>query len=135
LGSWFLYRGGTDIGSYPALKDWDHHIRIERTRADPNTFRLYHNGSLAIEGIALVPDGNYSYFNFQGTRGASIDNINIEFEPEIPISSSTTTTSTTEDPTTTPDPTDPPDMTMILMIAGGGAAVIVVIAIVLKMRS
>ncbi|MFW9806451.1 MAG: hypothetical protein ACFFFK_06950, partial [Candidatus Thorarchaeota archaeon] len=107
------------------------------TRADPNRIRVYHNDTLALDEMVIFPVGDYSYFAFSGTRGASIDNINVEYEDYI----DDTTTPTTPTISTTPtDPTssgttDPPDMTMILMIAGGGAVVVVAIAIVVKMRS
>ena len=121
--------------SFPMNVTWEHHIRVQRTRSEPNTFKVYHNGTLACEAIYIVPPADYSYFGFYGTLGATIDNIDVEYEQEPVPTPTTTEPTTTEEPTTSPSPTNPPDMTMILVIAGGGAAVIVVIAIVLKMRS
>jgi hypothetical protein len=138
-GSWKLWRELTQIDLFPADKYWEHHLRVERKRAEPNTFYVYHNGTLALEAdYVIVPDNDWGYFGFSASVGSSIDNINVEYEPDIIPSTSTTTTTeptTTEEPTTTPEPTEPPDMTMVLLIAGGGVVVVVVIALVVRMRS
>ncbi|MGY5854132.1 MAG: hypothetical protein RTU92_11235 [Candidatus Thorarchaeota archaeon] len=139
--TWYLWKGqgagGEDIGSFSAPMAWEHHIRVERSRADPNNMYVYHNDTLVISAFTLVPIMDWGYFSFHATVGSSIDNINIVHEP---VDSTTTTTdestTTTSEPSTTPTGTpEPLDTTMILIIAGGGVAVVVIIAIVMKMRS
>ena len=130
----FLGRNTNDLDTVTILAEWEHHIRVQRTRAEPTKIRIYHNDTLALETALIVPVTNYSYVSFCATRGSSIDNINVEYEPE-PEPPTTPTTPTTPTETTNTGSAEPPDMTMILMIAGGGAVVVVIIAIVVKMRS
>lgn len=137
LGStWYLWRKSDPLGSFSTIESWDHHLRVERTRADPNQISVYHNGTLALQVTAIVPTADYSYFSFSATRDSSNDNIVVEHEPLIQTST-TTTTPTTSNPTseTTSDTgtPPPPDMTMVLIIGGGVVAVLVIVA-VLKMR-
>ena len=131
--------------SFPTDPSWEHHLRLERARADPNHMKVYHNGTLALNTLVLVPylDNASYYFGFSGTRGASIDNINVEYEPYVPeVTSTDTTSDTTTDDTTTDDSTTNGggntgggDSTMLLLLAGGGAAAVIVIVLVVKMRS
>lgn len=136
-GDWTLFKETTEVDSFPALRGWEHHIRVERARADPYTFNIYHNGTLALSAFALVPPADWGYFGFSASIGSSIDNINVEPEPEDTTTTSTDTTNeTTSDPSTTPNGSpEPLDTTMILVIAGAGVAVVVIVAIVVKMRS
>ena len=145
LGSWMLCRGLTAYDSFSVVKEWEHHFRIQRTRDDPNHIKVYHNGTLALNTLMLVPflDNASFYFSFAGTGGASIDNINVEYEPPLPEEPTTSTTDdiTTDDTTTDDTNTDTGgttgggDTTMILLIAGGGAVAVIVIVIIIKMRS
>ncbi len=143
LGSWMLCRGLTVYDTFSAVKEWEHHFRIQRTRDDPNHIKVYHNGTLALNTLMLVPylDNASFYFSFAGTGGATIDNINVEYEPPLPDETTTSTTDTSSTDTTstgtssTGEGTGGGDSTMILLIAGGGAAAVIVIVIIIKMRS
>jgi len=141
---WDLYRGavsppgltGDDsLGHFTATVEWEHHIRVERTRAEPSIFRVYHNGTLVIEtSYVFVPDNDWTLFEFggiPGTPGASIDNIVVEYEEFVNTTTETTPTSST----TTPPPGEPLDMTTILLLAGGAAVVVIVLVAIVKLRS
>ena len=128
-------KGGDDYDVFASLREWQHHIRVQRTRAEPNYIKVYHNDTLVLDTLMLVPSAEYGYFSFLGTRGASIDNVVVEYEPDIPTPTTSTESATSDGTTTTNGSGDPPDMTMILLIAGGGIAVLVVIVLVVKMRS
>jgi len=131
---WHLGKSWDDYDHFATVREWEHHIRVQRTRAEPNYIKVYHNDTLSLDILMIVPDSDYGYFSFLGTRGASIDNIVIEYEPEADLTTTTGESTTSEDSTTT-DTGNPPDMTMILLIAGGGVAVLVVVVIFVKMRS
>jgi hypothetical protein len=132
---WNLYRETQELGWFTAERDWKHHIRLERQRAEPNTVYVYHNDTLVLEEYVLVPDLDYAYFGWSASIDSSIDNITVEHEPEIVTTTTTpdTTTTTTTDDTTPPPDGTPLDMTMILVI-GGGVVVVLVIVAVVKMR-
>jgi hypothetical protein len=141
-GGWHLGKGFDDYDYFPAELQWEHHIRVERNSTDPNYIKVYHNDTLYLDTLMLIPDSDYGYFSFLGTRGATIDNIVVANETIIDDggddTTSTTTTSTeiTSDDTTTSDGTgSPPDMTMILLIAGGGVAVLIVVVLAVKMKT
>ena len=135
----YLYKDiNTQIGVYSmGYMLGYHHITVERNTTDENMFYVYHNGTLAIEGFALVVPYDWGYFSFHATIGSSIDNITVtEFVEDPTTTTDTDTESTTPEPSTTPTGTgEPLDTTMILIIAGGGVAVVVIVAIVAKMRS
>jgi hypothetical protein len=141
LGAWTLCRGLDVFDSFGTVREWEHHFLLQRTRDDPNHIKVYHNGTLMLNTLILVPylDNASFCFSFAGTRGATVDNINVEYEPPFPDETTTSTTDdTSTDDTTTTDGGNTGgggDQTMILLIAGGGAVAVIVIVIIIKMRS
>jgi hypothetical protein len=120
-----------------------HHISVVRN--ETNYFYLYHNGSLVIEGLSLVPLLEWSYFvfySFLSPSAAWIDNVNVtEYVEDETTTTPTDSTSETTDTSSSSDTggggeTGGGNMTMTYLLVGGGAAVVIIaIVVVMRMRS
>ncbi len=108
-----------------------HHFDIIHNITDlADHFYVYINGTLRIDGTAVVPLEDYHLMSFGLNVGSAVDNIEV-----TEISQVETTTTTTTSTTTTPPPGEPVDMTTILLLAGGAAVVVIVLVAIVKMRS
>ena len=129
------FPGGTHCGL--------HHISVVRN--ETNYLYLYHNGTVVIEGLSLVPLLEWNYFvfySFLDGAAAWIDNVNVtEYVEE---GTTTTSTDSTTDSTDTSSSSTTDDggnggggnMTMTYLLVGGGAAIVIIaIVVIVRMRS
>ncbi len=131
------FPGGTHCGL--------HHIQVVRN--ETNYLYLYHNGTVVIEGLSLVPLLEWNYFvfySFLDGSAAWIDNVNVtEYVVSTDTTTTTSTGSTTESTDTGSSSTTTGgtnvgggDMTMTYLLVGGGAAIVVIaIVVIIRMRS
>jgi hypothetical protein len=121
------WHGGvrTDIGynsTVLPVAGW-HHVDV--TRNTTGYFRVYHNGSLVIQGVDTELTAS-KLFVVSLADWLMIDNVVVDDEP-IPLSDPTTTTP----PPTTPTPID---WVSIGIIGASAVVIIAVVVIILKRR-
>jgi hypothetical protein len=123
------FPGGTHCGL--------HHISVIRN--ETNYFYLFHNGTLVIEGVSIVPAIEWEYFVFYSylnPEAAWIDNVNVTEYVEDETTTTTTGEETTTTTTTTNGGTPPLPLPLELVALGGGVAVVlIVLVIIMKKKS